>query len=457
MEPGVVKKVIAHKHTEIRSLLIFAMCCGFIVQFVSQSPVLELVLAAFVIIVFLLSLSQAKLSLRLVSGSMFAIGIILQITKGFQVETASHAVLSNLSLVAMILLAPLLSVPLKTGGMLDTIISNVYRLAESPKKLFTAVTVVLFTLAPITNLGLFRMVHDILKDLKLPGAFLSKAYAVGFGGIILWSPYLGSVALVLFYLQVSLLDYIPYGFMMALIYFAVGHLFFRFWLRKHHVVIEGGSGIDKGKREKLGQVLIFLIVLFGSLFVLEYVTHWPMTFLISIMSLVFPLLWCLLHRQQASFLRHTREYVQGVMPLMNNEIVLLLSTGFLAQSLSGTAFADWIQLFFNHLAATSVLLFIVGTFLIIYITAFIGIHPFVVIGVFVTQFDPAALGTSPAVIAFMLLCAWSFAGMISPMNGYSLLLSGMLKQSPSFVSFQSNGVFMFTMTILAILITYAVY
>ncbi|MCF6094089.1 hypothetical protein L1765_08955 [Microaerobacter geothermalis] len=458
--PPIEKQKLAGK-----SNLVLAMCAFYIIQFFLPFYFLKVVLSIVSVIVFTISLPSAKPIPRYLSLVMFSFGILLYIMKGSPFEEIANGIITNLPLLTLVILVPLISIPLKIGGYFDSIHFYMDRLKEDPRKLFGGISFFLFCLGPILNLGSIRVLHELIKDLNLHAKLLAKSYLVGFSTVILWSPYFASVALVLYYLDVPVSTYISLGLPMAFAQLLIGNLLFGLWLKKKGYVSkdtilfhfkEKGEQSFKGgtHRNKIIILFVILVFLMGSIFVLELLTKWPMMFLVSLISLLFPLIWCSFKRKLKELREHFYQFKDQTAQTMNNEVVLFISAGLFGKALAGTAIADSIQLFLNGVSAASFMLFIVVVMFIIISLTFIGIHPIVVVTALITQMDAASLGTRPEVLALLMMVSWSISAVLSPANPLNILVSGSVNKSPLSVGLKWNGVYLISMFLTGSLYVY---
>ena len=380
----------------MRSYFILAMSFLFLIQYFVGSQVLQYVLAIFAAVAFLGSITLAKPTPRFFSIIMFLAGIIFTILKGDGVEAAVQGITANLPLLTLLVFVPLLSIPLKMGGFFDSILLYLKQFQNHPRKLFMGITSVVFFLGPILNIGAIRIVHEFAQKLQLNSTFLSKAYLVGFSTTILWSPYYAAVAITLLYLQVSVTDYIPYGFGLALLFLIIGNLMFSMGSGKqkletdnHH---EETVSTIHGNKVKLLAVII--ISLMAATIIAEWITHWSMLVLVSFLAILFPLLWCLFSNQWKSFGPYLIDYRDKSVPFMNNEIIMYISAGFFGHSLTGTSFGQGLSVFMIDLTQISFLLFALFILVTMVVLAYMGIHQVVVVTVLATQMDPVLLGTT---------------------------------------------------------------
>ncbi|MGP4079079.1 hypothetical protein ACTWQL_04125 [Pseudalkalibacillus sp. R45] len=448
---------------QMKSNLILAMCFVYFVNFFVHSFNFQIFLAGLSVVIFLLSLQHSNSTPRIFSVLMFISGIIFYISKGVGLDGFVNGVTTNLPILILVMLVPLISIPLKIGGYFNTVRFYLEKMMASKKKLFGSISLIIFLLGPVLNLGSIRILHETIKNIKLSPVFLAKSYLVGFSTVILWSPYFASVALVLYYLKIPILDYLPLGLSMAIIQLIAGNLLFGLYLKnKHHSgdLLKKADTVETNNLEqqaKITQLLLIILLLMGSIFLLEFLTKWPMMFLVSLMSIMYPLLWSIVKHKWRDAEQLFVNYKQASLPRMNNEIVLFISAGFFGKALEGTIIASWIKQFLNMVASTSFLLFSLTVMGIIVILSFIGIHQIVVVTTLVTQIEPSFIGTRPEVIALLIMISWSMGAVLSPVNPLNLLVSNSLKRSGLLVGFKWNGVYLLMMFIIGTTFVYVIH
>ncbi|NHN31700.1 hypothetical protein G9U52_17850 [Paenibacillus sp. S3N08] len=425
----------------MKSYFILLMCVMFLIQYFVNAAWLVYILAIFATVAFIGSITLARTVPRIFSILMFIAGIVLTQLKGQGMDAVAQGITSNIPLLTLLVLVPLLSIPFKMGGFFDSILLYLQKLRNSPRKMFAGITIVLFFLGPILNLGSIRIVHELIKDLRLNTTFLSKAYLVGFSTTILWSPYYAAVGIVLLYLDVSIGNYMTYGFGLAVLFLIVGNLMLGWWARKQQWDTEATnpSEITAVHRKRIRILPLIILMLMVITIVAEFTTHWSMLVLVSLLALLFPIAWSLFSKQWGLLKRHLIDYRDKAVPIMNNEIIMYISAGFFGQSLKGSSFGQGISLFMNDLSQLSFLLFAVFIVVLMVSITFVGIHQVVVVSVIATQMDPVLLGTTKEILAMLLMLAWSTSSILSPVNPINLLVSTLLKKSSIEVGLRDNG------------------
>ncbi|MFK9094830.1 hypothetical protein [Bacillus salipaludis] len=452
---------------QAKSTLILSMCFAYIVHYLTNSNIFDLFLVVLCVVVFLLSIRVARPLPRYFSIGMFITGVVINVLKGTPIEGTANGILANMPVMSLVILVPLLTIPFKIDGYFDSIHFYMEKYSHRSRKIFGSISLFIFCLGPIFNIGTIRILHETIKDIKLAPVILAKSYLVGFSTVILWSPYFASVALVLYYLDVPILHYIPIGLPLAVFQFVCGNLLFWIWLKQNKLRDEvsridsfhekGNVVLEACHRKKMIQLILLLICLIGLLFLFEFLTKWPMMFLVSSISIAYPVLWSLTTQKWTEIINHFNTFKKFSVPLMNNEIVLFMSAGLFGNALTGTAVSHGIKMFLNRTASISFLLFILMIVGIVLVFTFIGIHQIVVVTALVTQMDAGMIGTRPEVLALLLMMSWSMSAVISPVNPINLLVSGLLEKSGISVGLRWNGVFLLVMLIIGSAFVYLIH
>lgn len=447
------------------------MCTSYILFFLTSVSFFKYLMAVLALIVFIICIPKSKPLPKYFSMLILVISISILVRKGEGIEGVLLAISTNVPLLTLLILVPLISIPIKSGSYIDSIYYYLGRMVKVPIKLFSSVSISVFLLGPILHLGSIRLINEILKDLQLKKDLLAKAYVTGFSTIALWSPFLGSVALTLYYLDISIANYIYFSLPLAFILLIVGNLLFLLNDKRSYRNQKGSNISTDGSRNSLHQnqgenekhlfilfKLCFLIVLFIiSVLLMEKITQWPMMFIISIVSIITPVIWSIVFRKRAELIEHVGIFKNQSVPNMNNEVVMFLSAGLFATALSGTSFAQSVNILLQQISSISFLVFAIATVLIVLVTTLIGVHPIVVITILVTQIDPAFIGARPESIALLLMLSWSISAVLSPTNPLNLIVSESVKQSSFTVGFRLNGFYVVMMFVVGLTYVYLIH
>ncbi|MCT8137151.1 hypothetical protein H1D32_04980 [Anaerobacillus sp. CMMVII] len=385
---------------------------------------------------------------------MMVLGIFLEYQKGTGIAGVSQGVLVILPLLCLVILTPLLSVPIKLDGYFEAVNVLLRKLIYQPRKLFAGITSSLFILSPILSLGSVRIIHEFLTELKLPPAVYAKSYLVGFSTAIMWSPYFGSVSLVLYYLEMPVGQYILYGIGLAFVSLIVGNIMFALWTKKNQLVQEEHLKVPIGSnhQKQLIKLALFVAGLIIISLVIEFVTKWSMLVIVSLISIAFPIVWGITTNGWKRLYPQWKAFKDISVPALNNEIMLFTSAGLLGHAIQGTNFAIKLSGYLTMVANKSVLLFILFVMGIVLIFTYIGIHQIAVIAALAMQLDPHQLGISTLSLAILLLLSWSISTVLSPFSGLNLMVSRFLGWSGVQVGLRANGAHLTILSVIGIFI-----
>ncbi|WP_139193141.1 hypothetical protein [Anaerobacillus alkalilacustris] len=390
----------------------------------------------------------------MISLFMMTLGIFLEFNKGAGIQGVSQGILLILPLVCLVTLSPLISIPLKLEGYFEAVNSLLRNLLHHPKRMFAGITTSLFILSPILSLGSVRLVNEFLADLKIPSAMSAKSYLIGFSTAIMWSPYFASVSLVLYYLEMPVGKYILYGLGLSFLSLLVGNLLFAVWERQHPLNQNALPEIDleSNQRNKLIKLALFVLILISTSLTIEYVTKWSMIVIVSLISLIIPLIWGLFNNGWARLCPHWQTYKEVSIPMMNNEIMLFTSAGLLGHAIQGTSFANDVSYLLTNIAGTSLLLFSIAVMAIILIFTYVGLHQIAVITALAMQLNPEEIGISTLALAMLLILSWATSTVLSPFSGLNLMVSRFVGKSGFEVGFHANGLHLSVVSVIGIFI-----
>lgn len=440
------------------NLLILVLLLYFSNVFISNiySDVLLSILA---FLLLLAAIPTSKSVTKIMGISLLSIGLTISLlmNKATLLETIQGIQL-NLPLLILILMAPILSIPLKSGTYLDAPMAYIEQVKEKPKQLFLSISGFLTLLAPILNVGSVRILDDLMRGRNLPSELLGRSYFTGFSTAMVWSPYFGSVALVLYYLDISYSDYFIIGILFACTQLLTGNVLFSIRNRKMMSGKNGEDGLLGEKIHILPLVVKFafsLGVLIVALIFLESLTKLSMLVLVSMLAFVIPAVWMLAAGKWKIFAEQVVLYKNQVTKGSGNEIVLFLSAGLFGSAISNSSISVWIRSILLQISESSFFFFVIFIVFIIMFFALIGFHQIITIPILVMQIDPASIGVDPIVLAFVFIMAWFMSAIISPINAITILISNSLNRKFFTVSFRWNGLYVLSMFLIGSVFIYA--
>lgn len=446
----------------VKSYLILSMAAVYLLHSFLPFHFLTVMLALITTVVFIINLPGTRPAPKYFTILMFSVGLMIHLQMGRSFDVWMDSVITNVPLITLIMLVPLISIPLKMGGFINSVHEYMIRLARRPRKLFMGITFFLFSLGPVLNLGSIRLIHEIVHDLNMKSSFLARAYLTGFSTVILWSPYFASVALVLYYLDIPVSEYIPVGLPIAFLQWVIGNLIFRVIACKKKEVAATGDHpvpeypVSPFHRRHVQQLAVLILILMAIVLLLETLTGWSMMLLVSLVAILFPLVWVLFDRRFSEWRTHIEQFRDQSVPRTNNEIVMFISAGVFGKALTGTVVADMISAAVQQLSSISFLVLAMAIVLVMFLLTFMGIHPIVIVIPLLTQIDPATVGATPAALALVFMLAWAISAVSSPVNPLNLLVSGSVNESAIRTGVKWNGFYLLSMFIIGMAYIYVI-
>jgi len=349
----------------------------------------------------------------------------------------------NIPLAILFVMVPVLSIPLKQGGYLKVFNYYISKYRNRSSGLFLVLTGLVFSLGSLTNLGSIRITHDLVKEAKFPTKFLAKVYAVGFAASIAWSPYFGSVNLILHYTGVSFSRYVIFGLIYSFCILLAGNLLFYTDLTSKNEV-RMRSKLNQKVRDdnkKIKQLVLNLVGLLATVIIGEKIFDFSnMMLLVGVIAVFYAALWAILIKKFTFFLQELKGYDKKILQV-KNEIVFFISVGFFGVVLANTPLQNFIEKFFQSISGFSTFFLVEIIIIITALLSSIGIHQVITITALGLSLQPGVLGLSDLSFALTLLASWIVAMIVSPFAPFNIIAGGLLKESPFHIGFKWNRLF----------------
>lgn len=423
-------------------LLIVALLYVLLVFFPSKG--LETAASLIIGIIIIWNLPSLRGTIRVITYSLFVSAIIIFIVQ----KTPSHIWMEglrvNLTLVTIFIFVPLLGIPIRIGGYLDSL-KIIFKLTfRKSGYLFLSTQLLTHVLAVVLNIGSVSIVHFLSKASPIQSPrLLASAITRGFGSAIYWSPYFAAVALVLSGLELQWSSIVVYSLGFGVTSLAVSLFSDRAFLKSvqleatevEHQPIE--PNMLQAKR-KLTELFLLLIFMMGSVVVIEMATGMSMVMIICLTAVIFPLLWSVLRQQFSGYRQEVKNHLYRTLPNMKKEIVLFFIAGFFSKAFVQTEISGAVVQAIANLVGGSTIGAAYCILLIIVFTSIAGLHPIVTVTILVTSFEPSLLGMSESFFAVLLLGSWGISNTLSPATAVNNLLANLWRLDIADVSYRWN-------------------
>ncbi|NLT95007.1 MAG: hypothetical protein GXW85_05645 [Clostridia bacterium] len=394
-------------------------------------------------VVILSSLFLARGTAFFMSIISLLIGHFLILKYQMPISVWFEGITKNLHLAIVFIMVPVLSIPLKAGGYLETVNYLVSKNAAKGRRLFTALSGSVFGLASIANLGAIRVINDLIEAVNLPPKFLGKVYSVGFASCIAWSPYFASVNLVLYYTGVPFNRFFLVGFFYGLMVLLIGNFLFYFDKESQILISSCIQKIPEPaeSKKKFAFLILNILGLFSAVVIGERILRFSsMMLLVGILAFLYASFWSLLINKFREFWQQLRSYDQIILQV-KNELVFFLSVGFLGVVLANTPLQKILEVLFGNISGYSTFIIVEA---IVFITALLsaaGIHHVITVTALGLSIPAGALGLSDLAYALTLVGAYTVSMITSPFAPFNILAGGLLKESSFVISLRWNRSF----------------
>ncbi|RDW21891.1 hypothetical protein CWR48_02305 [Oceanobacillus arenosus] len=354
-----------------------------------ESDRLNYIIGIFAIVMLAISFIGASNLFRILGGAFIIVGGIVFITSGQLLVNIPGIVTSNMSLLTLLAMLPWMNSVVKSGrfdrSMNKLLNANVSDLG----KLYPRSSITTLTLAAFLNLSAASISQDVLKEnlksvsKKVRNSFISTATLRGYTLALLWSPLEILLAVSIFTTGVSYVSLLPWLLLIAVITFLLDSIWGRIYYKKYtyeNVSKPSGNTDMKGVTKKIIHLMLALILFLtfvislGNLFQLDFI------FTVTILILPFSLIWALIMKRGRSFWAIGWPTWKNKTNSMQNFTVLFISLAFFANSISGTAFLDFIQQPVLAFIDYPIIIFVIIQLIFIFMSMF-GVHPIATIGI----------------------------------------------------------------------------
>lgn len=428
------------------SFLTILLALGFMVTEVVQSIYLKNAVSIIILLFILLALTQIRGTIAIITYLLIFLGIILLIGKENIPSIVLEGARTNLTLVAIFIVTPLLGIPVKTGKYIEALKVLLMRMRNNATFFYLGTSLITHGLGFILNIGAVTINYHLTQSSNVRSArLIANALNRGFTTSIFWSPYFAAMALIISQLHIKwekiALTLFGFSMLSILIGFFIERSFIKAeqerLVKEEDDEVNDEIGIGSAKK-KVRELIILIILMMILVLALENFTDFGMVLSICIVSIVFPLVWCFLKGDIKLYRKEGMDHLFGTLPRLRQEITLFLTSGLFSVAYINSPVSDQvIQLLNNYFGFSSVAMTLAILILIIS-AAIIGMHPIILVTIFATSIDPMQIGLSKEYFAITLLAGWGLSNTISPATAVNNILANSFNKDIMTVSLKWN-------------------
>ena len=331
-------KIKVRVNERVQGILIGFLAIGFIVLQLVPAVEIQTLVSLIILSVIIWVLPGIRGSTLVISLFLLITAVTLMIYYRVPVQEWVGSMRINLTLVAIFLLVPLLGIPVKTGGYVEALKMVLSKIMNEPHFFYLGTKLLTHVLGIVLNIGAVSIVSKLTEasNIKSP-RLVANAINRGFVSTIFWSPYFSAMALILSQLPIKWSSIVLYSMGLSVISLLLSFFLDRQFIQAHIQTDKEAPSFDeeemRAAKRKVAELFFYLFVITAAVLVLEFMTSSSIVLMICLVSLSFPLLWCVLKGKGADYFREFKDHLFLGIPRMRKEIVLFLIAGFFSGAL----------------------------------------------------------------------------------------------------------------------------
>lgn len=396
-------------------------------------------LAIFVALLMGLSFPFLDIIPRMTGLLLFILGATLFIISHVPLDLWISAYSQNLNLLMLLTLVPLLGIPLRYGDYTRHLSRLYHRYVCNPFRLYLLSGVSSLLLSPVLNLAAITLIKELSPRTLTPLAeqALCMSLARTYGLSLSWTPFFGTVILVLSFLNVSWAEIAPITFGFAITVFAISCLLdYRRLTYGEKLFKELPGSLSESEKEWLPSKdnqqghwkqkimeLVFILVLL--VFITIGIHEWfelDMMLGVSLLSIIFPIIWTAYLKKWRHLFSGWQIYIHHILPNIKNEIFLFMNAGFFGGAVVYSGYGKMLPRVLEWLTGDHPLGWIALIGLSIMLFPLIGIHPLVLPLIYAVVLPEVVVPLHLLTITFIILVSWSLTLPISPFSAATLVV-----------------------------------
>lgn len=177
----------------LRSVLTFCFGIGYIANVFLAQPLLALINTIMLVLAVILSFIATKGSTRMIAAVLLFVGASLLIYAQAPLDVWEKALLENGYLLAMFIMVPLISLPVRYGGYNESLEALFERFGNSESRFYGLVSVMTAFLGVLVSIASVPLTCEVARSSRFAGnaRVLATALSRGFITCLFWAPTTG--------------------------------------------------------------------------------------------------------------------------------------------------------------------------------------------------------------------------------------------------------------------------
>jgi hypothetical protein len=412
----------------LRAWLYVAVVLCYLIGKVGHLPALAPVLSVLSLAAIIASLPASGWATRLLAALFLASGTWMLVTRGLGSLDFLGAFGEMTYLLALFVLLPICSVPVKLGGYSSAIETVLRGRISGVFQLNCLVTTLAFICGSFMSMAAVPIMMTSMEPvvraypIRHPERFIAVSTIYGYALPVLWTPVSGVVGVIVQSLHIDWITLFPALFALSIACLLANWLIFYLIEVRAAPARFARLDLPQGGATspifRLMEMVLAIVLLIAAIVLLEYRFQIGLVTVVTLIAIPFALAWSTLIGTARAFMGEARRQTAVRLPRMADQFVIFLSAGFFAQAMRLSGFDLEVNLVFLDLHnAFGTVPFVLSLPPMALLASFMGIHPLVLIALLAESLKPELLGISSLQLAVALIGSAVLTYVVGPFSG----------------------------------------
>ncbi len=469
----------------VRSVLTFCFGIGYIANVFLAQSLLALINTITLILAVILSFIATKGSTRMIAAVLFIVGAFLLFYTQAPLDVWEKALLENGYLLAMFIMVPLISLPVRYGGYNESLEALFDRFGNSKSRFYGLVSVMTAFLGVLVSIASVPLTCEVARSSHFAAnaRILATALSRGFITCLFWAPTTATIALSLQLTGANWLSVLPFGLLFAIIAGFIGWIMTT--IRENLITRRSqlNTSLSKNKnnthidanlnssslhpskyevtshqphsgvfdRKKIIELVLFSVLYIVAVMLVGQCLRISIIVAVALMSILIPIIWMVAIKRVTLFKQKVKdEYVAVKLPNVKGQMILFTAAGVLASGISYSGVGEMAVTTLLQITNGGALEATILVMILALVCSAFGVHPLVYTTVIGGSLTAAQLGVSPVYMTLLLAMGWALGNAVCPTSANSIAVSQLVERSPFKLALNWNVSYVLVSTVILV-------
>lgn len=469
----------------VRSVLTFCFGIGYIANVFLAQSLLALINTITLILAVILSFIATKGSTRIIAAVLFIVGAFLLFYTQAPLDVWEKALLENGYLLAMFIMVPLISLPVRYGGYNESLEALFDRFGNSKSRFYGLVSVMTAFLGVLVSIASVPLTCEVARSSHFAtnARILATALSRGFITCLFWAPTTATIALSLQLTGANWLSVLPFGLLFAIIAGFIGWIMTT--IRENLIARRSqlNTSLSKNKndthidanlnssslhpsnyevtshqpysgvfdRKKIIELVLFSVLYIVAVMLVGQCLRISIIVAVALMSILIPIIWMVAIKRVTLFKQKVKdEYVAVKLPNVKGQMILFTAAGVLASGISYSGVGEMAVTALLQITNGGALEATILVMVLALVCSAFGVHPLVYTTVIGGSLTAVQLGVSPVYMALLLAMGWALGNAVCPTSANSIAVSQLVERSPFKLALNWNVSYVLASTVILV-------